>query len=94
MIVSTCNRVEFYTASADSQAAFCALMRFAERQSGGIVPGVPDPFYALEGEEAIRHLFRVVSGLESMVVGETEIMGQVKKANADAAAAGMGGAGL
>ncbi len=82
-IVSTCNRVEYYAAAEDAQAAYCALAQFAERH-GGSAPSVPDPFYALEGQEAIRHLFRVVSGLESMVLGETEILGQVKKAYAAA----------
>ena len=86
VIVSTCNRVEFYAAAEDPAAARCALLQFAE-QHGGSTPALPNPFYALEGEEAIRHLFRVVSGLESMVLGETEILGQVKKAYAAAAAA-------
>lgn len=87
VIVSTCNRVEFYAAAEDAQAATCALIQFAEAHSG-VAPSIPDPFYALEDDHAIRHLFRVVSGLESMVLGETEILGQVKKAYAAAVAAG------
>ncbi len=87
VIVSTCNRVEYYAAAEDIEMARCALLQFAEERSG-LAPTVPDPFYALEGTRAIEHLFRVVSGLESMVIGETEILGQVKKAYAAAAAAG------
>jgi glutamyl-tRNA reductase len=79
--------VEYYAAADDADAARCALLQFAQER-GGVVPSLPDPFYALEGTRAIEHLFRVVSGLESMVIGETEILGQVKKAYAAAAAAG------
>ncbi len=86
VIVSTCNRVEFYAAAEDAQAAYCALLAFAEAHSG-VAPVVPDPFYLLEDDDAVRHLFRVVSGLESMVLGETEILGQVKKAYAAATTA-------
>ena len=87
VIVSTCNRVEFYAAATETATALCSLQRFAAERSG-VVPTIPEPFYALGGAEAITHLFRVVSGLESMVIGETEILGQVKKAYAAAAAAG------
>ena len=87
VIVSTCNRVEFYAAANDASAAMSSLQRFAAERSG-VVPTVPEPFFAHEGPASINHLFRVVSGLESMVIGETEILGQVKKSYAAAAAAG------
>ena len=87
VIVSTCNRVEFYAAGNDPTAAMCSLQRFAAER-GGVVPAVPEPFFAHDGTDSINHLFRVVSGLESMVIGETEILGQVKKAYAAAVAAG------
>ena len=87
VIVSTCNRVELYAASADAATAMCSLHRFAAERSG-VVPTVPEPFYAHDGAVAIEHLFRVVSGLESMIIGETEILGQVKKAYAAAAEEG------
>ncbi|MDD5350069.1 MAG: glutamyl-tRNA reductase [Chthoniobacteraceae bacterium] len=92
-IVSTCNRVEFYAAATDVHAAMCSLLQFAAER-GKCAPVVPKPFYALKGEAALGHLFRVVSGLESMVIGETEILGQVKKAYAAAAAAGSTGRNL
>lgn len=87
VIVSTCNRVEFYAAGSDAFRAMCSLQQFAEQRSG-VVPTIPEPFFAHDGKASIEHLFRVVSGLESMIIGETEILGQVKKSYAAAAAAG------
>jgi len=82
VILSTCNRVEMYAAADDPACARAALLEFAQNQ-GGRAP-LPGAFYVLEDEAAARHLFRVASGLESMVLGETEILGQVKKAYAAA----------
>lgn len=79
VVISTCNRVEYYVASEDAAAALTAL---AQRI------GDPSAFQQMRGAESIRHLFRVVSGLESMVLGETEILGQVKKAYLTAQTAG------
>lgn len=73
-ILSTCNRVEIY-ASGDDSAPVADWLR----RRGGAAD-----FYRLGPEEAVRHLFRVASGLDSMVVGETEILGQVKAAYAAA----------
>ena len=87
VIVSTCNRVEFYAATDHPGEAMASLHRFVAERSG-VAPCVPDPFFALDGVGSINHLFRVVSGLESMVIGETEILGQVKKSYAAAVAAG------
>ena len=87
VIVSTCNRVEFYAAASDAATAMCSLHQFAAER-GGLVQTDPQPFYVHGGTASIEHLFRVVSGLDSMVIGETEILGQVKKAYAAAAAAG------
>lgn len=93
VIVSTCNRVEFYAAGSDPTEAMCSLQRFVEERSGG--PSAhPLPFYAMSGTASLSHLFRVVSGLESMIIGETEILGQVKKSYAAAAAAGSTGRNL
>lgn len=91
VIVSTCNRVEIYAASEDPQTAFSSLRSFATGRTNA--PSVnslydSEPFYALDGSRSINHLFRVVCGLDSMVLGETEILGQVKKAYASAATFG------
>ncbi len=99
VIVSTCNRVEFYAASDDPAAALAALRHFIEEQRGPFVSAgmldniassvrTAEPFYALAGADSINHLFRVVCGLESMIIGETEILGQVKKSYAAASGAG------
>jgi len=85
LIVSTCNRVEFYTACNETSTAAAAIGGFLQRRAG---PGSQTPFYKLDGAASIHHLFRVVCGLDSMVIGETEILGQVKKAYAAAVAAG------
>ncbi|MEI6714948.1 MAG: glutamyl-tRNA reductase [Verrucomicrobiota bacterium] len=77
VVVSTCNRVEFYLAAEDPQVGFASLQSFL-RTRGLHVDG--DAFFRHHGTEGIRHLFRVSSGLDSMVLGETEILGQVKKA--------------
>jgi glutamyl-tRNA reductase len=84
VIVSTCNRVEFYAATENPQAAACAIRQFLEQRCGSVFSGEADPFFTFGGAASINHLFRVVSGLESMIIGETEILGQVKKAYASA----------
>ena len=77
VVVSTCNRVEYYVAAEDAPRAMRAIEGFAEERAAH---GMGGSFFRLRGADGIRHLFRVVSGLDSMVLGETEILGQVKKA--------------
>lgn len=83
VVLSTCNRVEFYTATICPIRALDAVRGwFADR-------GCRDaPLYEFHTSESVRHLFRVSSGLDSMVVGETEILGQVKDAYRLASSAG------
>ena len=83
VILSTCNRVEFYAASLCPVRAFDDLRNLLHARSG-----LDAPLYFHDTPGSVRHLFRVVSGLDSMVLGETEILGQVKKAYS--AAAGFG----
>jgi len=83
VVVSTCNRVEFYVAAEQAAQGFGAVNEFLTTRLAE-PPG--DAFFQLPTAVAIRHLFRVVSGLDSMVLGETEILGQVKKAYAAATA--------
>lgn len=88
VIVSTCNRVEFYAAAETPHAAIEAISRFiAARASSD--PG--DAFFRHASQRSVQHLFRVVSGLDSMILGETEILGQVKKAYQAAQQAGATG---
>ncbi len=84
VVVSTCNRVEYYLAAEDAARASAAVMDFVQSR-GGAEAGALHP---LRGDDGVRHLFRVVSGIESMVLGETEILGQVKKAYQAAQTAG------
>src|ERR1035438_4281907 len=90
MIVSTCNRVEILAAvdlsSADSPSD--GLTSFLHRHFG-LDPALLAPhLYEHQDKEAVRHLFRVAASLDSMVVGEPQILGQVKEAFAVARASG------
>jgi len=77
VVLSTCNRSEFYLGGEVDVAALQAFL--AERQ-GVVTAELTDHCYAYHGAEAVRHLFRVVGSLESMVVGEYQIMHQVRHA--------------
>lgn len=85
VIVSTCNRVEFYLAAANETEAFAAVERLLCERSGALPDG---HFYRFDSPRSVRHLFRLVCGLDSMVLGETEVFGQVKKAYTAASSAG------
>jgi glutamyl-tRNA reductase len=95
LLLTTCNRVEVYGASQKrvptDDIARC-LMREAEGPSAvGVRDSDAPPFYRYEGAKCVQHLFRVASGLDSMVVGETEVFGQTKKAYEMARASGAAG---
>lgn len=78
VILSTCNRTEFYLTADESAASALAnwLIRFKS-----LDPQLLDGnFYTLEGPQAIRHTLRVACGLDSMVLGEPQILGQLKQA--------------
>jgi glutamyl-tRNA reductase len=77
VIVSTCNRVEFYVAAEHASEGMHTLSQFVTER---IADPEGDSFFRYTSHRSITHLFRVVSGLDSMVLGETEILGQVKKA--------------
>jgi glutamyl-tRNA reductase len=80
VIVSTCNRVELYVASArDGRQTLAELRQFLLRTAGQ-EGGIGDALYQFSEPESLEHLFQVACGLDSMVLGETEILGQLKKA--------------
>ena len=87
VLLSTCNRVEIYGAAVNPAAAMDLASSFLQRRAGRTAD-----FVHFEGLGAVRHLFRVAAGLDSMVLGETEILGQVKDAYAAAFGAGHTGA--
>jgi glutamyl-tRNA reductase len=82
--VSTCNRTELYVVVADPASAESAVVEMLARRAG---TPLGDAVYSSRNCDAARHLYRVVSGLESMIVGEAEIQGQVKRAYERALAA-------
>jgi glutamyl-tRNA reductase len=87
LVISTCNRTEFYLVAENARDAFTRIeARLAEKIQ--LDSSVAAHFYRKEKFEAARHLCRVVSGLDSMMLGETEIFGQVKQAYATAHQAG------
>ena len=79
LVLSTCNRVEIYGVSGNLSLAREELVRFLCFYHAVAEEALCRSVYFYEGEEAVRHLFRVASGLDSMVVGEYEILGQVKE---------------
>ena len=94
VILSTCNRVEIYAATVLEPArAFVELKQFLARWGEGVEPdnlgvaelhppkaALDNELYTLAEPQSLHHLFKVACGLDSMVLGETEILGQLKKA--------------
>ena len=78
VVLSTCNRTEYYAAAVDCGFASDQLRSFLQSQAGSALS--IEHLYEKQQLEAARHLCRVVSGIDSMVLGETEIFGQAKKA--------------
>lgn len=77
-ILSTCNRTEIYCAA--NQASPHDTLHWLARTGGVSAQELQSHTYLLEGDEAARHAFRVASGLDSMVLGEAQILGQLKDA--------------
>jgi glutamyl-tRNA reductase len=87
VLLSTCNRVEIYGATRQSTGHVRSLLQLLCPE-----PGALDPYiYVHEDAAAVRHLLRVAAGLDSMVLGETEITGQIKNAYEIARNAGLTG---
>jgi len=84
VVVSTCNRAELVVACDDTAATRADLMRFLAEFNQLSAADVTPHVYDLVDLEAARHLFRVAAGLDSLVVGEPQILGQVKDAHAAA----------
>ena len=85
MIVSTCNRVEIF---ARSENGDCDLQKFVRDYFGFSAGEYEQYIFEHQQLEAVKHVFRVASSLDSMVVGESQILGQVKEAYATARALG------
>jgi glutamyl-tRNA reductase len=84
VLVSTCNRTEVYCRTDDPQVA----RRWLEGQAERSGLAISQSLYTHSGDEAVRHAFRVAAGLDSMVLGEPQILGQVKQSVRNAEGAG------
>lgn len=91
MILSTCNRVEAYLYGASGRGAEESTVRFLREYSEAAGLDLTSHLYTLEEEEAVEHLLRVASGLDSMVIGEAQITGQLKNAHSVARREGTSG---
>jgi glutamyl-tRNA reductase len=78
--ISTCNRTEIYLVAADTVEAETAALGVLAREASIPPTELLGPLYSLRGADAARHLFEVTAGLDSMILGEAEIQGQVKRA--------------
>ena len=93
VILSTCNRVEVIAAAGDVRSAFDDINGFlAQQKAQRHAEPLDDHVYTYEGAEAVRHLFRVAASLDSMVIGEPQILGQLKQYYDAAQQAGTVGA--
>ncbi|MFB3149208.1 MAG: glutamyl-tRNA reductase [Alphaproteobacteria bacterium] len=94
MVISTCDRTEVVTTEcAVGEVAEIITSRFAE--TAGVSPSdLSNQLYALEGEEALEHLFAVATSLDSLVLGEPQVLGQVKASHRLGRDAGMMGQAL
>jgi glutamyl-tRNA reductase len=78
-ILSTCNRLEIYSLLRHPEDGVAAIRDFLANHSGLADPDLKPHLFALHHEEAIQHLLRVSAGLDSLVLGEGQILSQVKK---------------
>nr|WP_320115176.1 glutamyl-tRNA reductase [uncultured Desulfuromonas sp.] len=80
VIVSTCNRVELYAVGPDALVGINQLKRFIATYHQLDEEALEEHLYSLSGDDAIRHVFKVTASLDSMVIGEPQILGQIKTA--------------
>jgi glutamyl-tRNA reductase len=80
LIISTCNRVEILLTTPEADEAILAAKRFLSEYKGVPISLFQESLYLHRGDAAVRHLFRVAASLDSMVVGEPQILGQIKEA--------------
>src|ERR1700719_1823493 len=87
VLLSTCNRVEVYGTTRQTDSDIKSLLQLLRSEPRDLEPHI----YLYEDADAVRHLLRVAAGLDSMVLGETEITGQIKNAYETARNAGLTG---
>jgi glutamyl-tRNA reductase len=91
VVISTCNRTELSLVVGDAVAAESAVLGLLAQRAHVRPTELAERIYSPRNCDAARQLFRVCAGLESMIVGETEVQGQVKRAYEEALAAGTTG---
>ena len=87
VIVSTCNRTELYVNTQHESAT--ALLAWLSNFHHVEVDEIANNSYVLAADDAVKHIMRVASGLDSLILGEPQILGQVKQAFGDAKHSGM-----
>ena len=80
VILSTCNRTEFYFLSSDMKMHRDAIMEFLVIRSGTNIEDLAGFTYLYKQKDAVNHLFRVISGIDSLIIGESQILGQIREA--------------
>jgi len=90
-LLSTCNRVEMTMVTHDPDATIAVAHEWFAHKSGMELETVREHLYSFTTDDAIRHLFSVAAGLDSLVLGEPQILGQVKTSYEQALAAGTAG---
>lgn len=78
-VLSTCNRFEVYYAATDARAAMASLTNYLADRSGLPVSVLRQNLFMLSGDDAVWHLMRVAGGLDSLIVGEGQILSQVRQ---------------
>jgi glutamyl-tRNA reductase len=89
VLLSTCNRTEVLMRTSDAVAASEQVRKFLREKSGVERQRLDSALYTLRDEEVVRHLFRVAASLDSMVIGEPQILKQVKDAHSGAVREGQ-----
>ncbi|MBI5681594.1 MAG: glutamyl-tRNA reductase [Deltaproteobacteria bacterium] len=80
VIVSTCNRVEIFAITPDVEKGLWQVKRFLSEYHNVQIDALEEHLYTYTGDGAVQHLFKVAAGLDSMVIGEPQIFGQIKDA--------------
>src|SRR6266446_3560546 len=91
VVISTCNRAELYVACDEAAATRQDLVRFVSDFNNVAAGDIAPHVYDVTDLGVARHLFRVAAGLDSLVMGEPQILGQVKEAHTSATEAGTTG---
>jgi glutamyl-tRNA reductase len=91
IILSTCNRTEFYVITPDLEIANNSIIKFIEKEKNINYSEIKHCFYTYYNKFAAEHLYRVTSGIDSLILGEGEILSQVKNAFSKAMEVGTSG---